>query len=245
MKILAWLFLCFALTLHLAFADTPPPGTVKIKDTGGGDINATAGALNVNLSSTTAVQPVSASALPLPTNAAQETGGNLASLVSSSASINAKLGTLGQKNMAGSAPVVIASDQAAVPVSGSVSVSNFPGTQPVSGTFWQATQPVSVSTAIPTKTPVNANGSSNTSTTIGTTASTFTAPANAVGFILEASSSNAQNLRWALGSAATTSAGLRLEPGRDTGFVPASVNVSVASEAGSAQEAEIVWVLSQ
>jgi hypothetical protein len=31
--------------------------------------------------------------------------------------INAKLGTLGQKNMAGSAPVVIASDQAAIPIS--------------------------------------------------------------------------------------------------------------------------------
>lgn len=40
----------------------------------------------------------------------------------------------GQKTMANSLPVVIASDQSAVPISGSVSVSNFPATQPVSGT---------------------------------------------------------------------------------------------------------------
>jgi hypothetical protein len=39
----------------------------------------------------------------------------------------------GQKTMANSLPVVIASDQSAVPISGSVSVSNFPATQPVSG----------------------------------------------------------------------------------------------------------------
>jgi len=46
----------------------------------------------------------------LPTNAAQETGGHLAS-------VDSKLGTLGQKTMAGSAPVVIASDQSAIPAS--------------------------------------------------------------------------------------------------------------------------------
>jgi hypothetical protein len=62
--------------------------------------------------------------------------------------------TLGQKTMANSLAVTVASDQSGVPVtgtfwqatqpvSGAVSVSNFPTTQPVSGTFWQATQPVS------------------------------------------------------------------------------------------------------
>lgn len=45
----------------------------------------------------------------LPTNAAQETGGNLAA-------INAKLNSLGQKTMAGSVPVVLASDQTSIPV---------------------------------------------------------------------------------------------------------------------------------
>src|ERR1019366_2593010 len=50
-----------------------------------------------------------------------------------------KFGDLGQKAMAGSAPVVISSDQSAVPVSGAF----WQATQPVSGTFYQTTQPVS------------------------------------------------------------------------------------------------------
>ena len=65
--------------------------------------------------------PISAAALPLPTGAATEatlasvdTGANGAA--ANTLSIDGKLGTLGQKNMAGSAPVVLASDQSAVPV---------------------------------------------------------------------------------------------------------------------------------
>lgn len=57
--------------------------------------------------------PVSAASLPLPsgaaTSAAQTTGNN------SLASIDAKFGSLGQKAMSGSAPVVIASDQSIIP----------------------------------------------------------------------------------------------------------------------------------
>lgn len=56
----------------------------------------------------------------------------------------------GQTTMANSQPVVIASNQSAVPVSGTfwlatqpVSGTFWQATQPVSGTFWQATQPVS------------------------------------------------------------------------------------------------------
>lgn len=44
-----------------------------------------------------------------------------------------------------------------IPISGSVSVSNFPGTQAVSGTFFQATQPVSLATA-PTTTVIQPTG---------------------------------------------------------------------------------------
>lgn len=58
---------------------------------------------------------VSASSLPLPTGAstsALQTTGN-----ASLSSIDGKFGTLGQKAMAGSAPVVIASDQSTLPVS--------------------------------------------------------------------------------------------------------------------------------
>lgn len=58
--------------------------------------------------------PVSAAALPLPSGAATsglQTTGN-----TSLASIDGKFGSLGQKAMAGSAPVVLASDQSALPV---------------------------------------------------------------------------------------------------------------------------------
>ena len=60
-------------------------------------------------------QPISAASLPLPTGAATET---------SLAAINGKLSSLGQKAMAASVPVVISSDQSAVAVSGSLTVSS-------------------------------------------------------------------------------------------------------------------------
>lgn len=59
----------------------------------------------------------------LPTNAAQESGGNLDSINSSLSSIDGKLNSLGQKTMTGSVPVVIASDQSPIPVTGSISSS--------------------------------------------------------------------------------------------------------------------------
>jgi len=62
---------------------------------------------------------------------------------------------------------------------------------------------------------------------------------------LEASSSNTQNLRFAVGSAAAASAGIRLEPGRDSGWIPIAANVSVIAESGSGQEVDIQWALSQ
>lgn len=52
-------------------------------------------------------QPISAASLPLPTGAATET---------TLAALNAKFNSLGQKTMANSAPVVLASDQSAIPV---------------------------------------------------------------------------------------------------------------------------------
>lgn len=73
--------------------------------------------------------------------------------------------TEGQKDMAHSLPVVIASDQSAIPVSGTffqatqpvsgtVAVSNFPATQAVSGTFFQATQPVSIAGTVAVSGPL-------------------------------------------------------------------------------------------
>lgn len=94
-----------------------------------------AGALQVDGSAV--VQPVSGTVTTTPpTNAST----NITQIGGSAL-------TEGQKVMASSVPVVIASDQSAVPVSGTVSVSNFPATQPVSGSVsvsnFPATQPIS------------------------------------------------------------------------------------------------------
>src|SRR5574343_324856 len=71
------------------------------------------GSVPVTIASNQTAVPISASSLPLPsgaaTSAAQTTGNN------SLASIDGKLGTLGQKASSGSTPVVIASDQSIVP----------------------------------------------------------------------------------------------------------------------------------
>jgi hypothetical protein len=66
--------------------------------------------------------------------AANQTTGN-----TSLSSLDTKTPSLGQATMANSRPVVVASNQSAIPVSGTF----WQATQPVSGTFWQATQPVS------------------------------------------------------------------------------------------------------
>lgn len=80
------------------------------------------GRLSVDGSGVT--QPISAAALPLPAGAAQD------------ATLTARLGTLGQKTMAASTPVAIASDQGAVPIQGgnatAVKTDGSATTQPVS-----------------------------------------------------------------------------------------------------------------
>ncbi len=83
--------------------------------------------LKVQLATTQVPLEISASSLPLPTGAstaaAQSTGNT------SLASIDGKLGTIGQQAMAGSTPVVIASNQSALKIDGSAV------TQPISGTI--------------------------------------------------------------------------------------------------------------
>lgn len=86
-----------------------------------------ANSLAVNIASDQTV-PVSAAALPLPTGAATsalQTTGN-----ASLSSIDGKLNSLGQKASTASVPVVIASDQSALPVSqsGTWNVTNISGT---------------------------------------------------------------------------------------------------------------------
>lgn len=89
-----------------------------------------AGAAKVDGSAVT--QPVSAAALPLPAGAATEA--TLATLLTSG-TFTARLNTLGQKTMANSAPVVLASDQSAIPVTGPLTDAQLRASPvPVSGT---------------------------------------------------------------------------------------------------------------
>lgn len=154
------------------------------------------------------------------------------------------------------------------PVSGTVAVSNFPATQAVT----QSTSPwvenvsqfggsnvvtgtgasgagiprvtVSSDSSINTVPQTNTNGSVSNSTSVTTTATTFSPPGNAVGFIVESESSNTVNLRYAAGTTATTTVGMLLEPGRDSGYVPTAATVTVCAVSGSGQAASIQWVLS-
>lgn len=116
----------------------------------------------------------------------------------------------GQQAMADSVPVVIASDQ----------------------------------TAIPTREGANSNGAIVNTSLTATTASTANVPANAVGFILEAPSTNTDNIRWCIGGTASTTVGMLAEPGRDSGYVPCAANISVCATVSGTNAFSIQWVLS-
>jgi hypothetical protein len=166
-------------------------GAWPMKVTDGTNIQSVSAAGAAKVDGSAVTQPISAASLPLPANAATETTvatlatqATLATRASEAtlatrvadATITARLGVLGQASMAASAPVVIASDQASIPVAatlqagaatvgkvdqgtGGASAWKVDGsavTQPVSGTFWQATQPVSGS--------VTANAGTNLNT---------------------------------------------------------------------------------
>lgn len=115
------------------------------------------------------------------------------------------------------------------------------------GTFTDvsASNPLPVNAAFGGSVVIGANtaGSISNNAAVTTTAATFTAPANAVGFLLEAESSNTANVRWAIGSTATASVGTLAEPGRDTGYIPAGANISVIAISGT-QSISVQWVLS-
>lgn len=92
----------------------------------------------------------------------------------------------------------------------------------------------------------NTAGSYAQSGSVGSGAAvTLSKPSNAVGFFLMASSSNSQNVRFAVGATPTTTSGIRLEPGRDTGYMPLAADIKVIAESGSNQEVQVQWVLSQ
>lgn len=102
--------------------------------------------------------------------------------------------------------------------------------------------------AVQTKAPINANGSYAEITNLTNTAQTFTVPANAVGFILMFPSQTANDglfLRYKIGAAATTTSGIYMEQGRDTGYIPCAANISVITTTASGTAVvEVQWILS-
>ena len=96
---------------------------------------------------------------------------------------------------------------------------------------------------LPVKIMAGSSGSYAEITNLTTTAQTFTAPAGALGFVLETDSSNVQNVRYMIGGTATISAGMKMEPGRDTGYIPCAANISVIAAAGTNQIVTVQWIL--
>jgi len=114
---------------------------VMLRQTGAGgsvEVGTAGQPLRIDPTGTT-TQPISAAALPLPAGAATEatlaTRASEATLATrlADATFTGRINTQGQKTMAGSTPMVIASDQSAVPVTGAVTT-----TPPVIGTHGNA-----------------------------------------------------------------------------------------------------------
>lgn len=90
--------------------------------------------------------------------------------------------------------------------------------------------------------PIAISGTQVDTALVGTTPATVTKPANAIGFILQAPDTNTDNIRWRLGPGASTTQGLQLQSGRDTGFIPAGVDVSVCAEVSGTNAFQIQWI---
>lgn len=181
-----------------------------------------AASIPVVIASNQSAVAISAASLPLPTGAS--TAANQSTEITALGTINT---TLGSPFQAGGS---IGNT--------SFAVNNFPATQAVT----QSTSPWVVSGTVTSS--VNSNAQVNNSTVVGTSPITFTPPANAVGFVVEAESSNTVNLRYAAGTTASTTVGMLLEPGRDSGYIPTSATVTVCAVSGSGQAASIQWVMS-
>lgn len=77
-----------------------------------------------------------------------------------------------------------------------------------------------------------------------TTAQSFTPPQpNCLGFVMQTDSSNTQNIRYKIGNTPTVSSGMRMEPGRDTGYIPCSATIEVIAEAGTNQMVSVHWFM--
>lgn len=77
-------------------------------------------------------------------------------------------------------------------------------------------------------------------TNLVSTAQTFTAPANAVGFKIQAPSTNTENIAFSIGATATITAGIVMEPGRSEDFDVGS-NISVIATSATQQRVTVIW----
>lgn len=205
---------------------------------------------------------VVAAALPLPSGAA--TSAKQDTQITSLASIDTKL----TSPLTVTGPLTDTQLRAsAVPVSGTF----YQATQPISavalplpsGAATEATLStlngkvtavntgavVVSSSALPSGAATSANQVNTTGTIVNTaltatTASTASAPANARGFIIEAPSTNTDNIRWCCGSTASTTVGMLMEPGRDSGFIPLGANISVCATVSGTNAFSIQWAAS-
>lgn len=91
------------------------------------------------------------------------------------------------------------------------------------------------------KAAVNASASASQNSSITTTASTLSAPANTVGFQLSNDSVSTDCVRYRIGAVATSSAGIQLYPTDVTPVIPSGSNISVASCSGT-QTVNVQWI---
>lgn len=201
------------------------------------------------------VDQITALTPPTTVTVTQATGTNLHTVVDSSAlpsgaatsalqtQISNQLpASLGAKATAASLAVNIASDQV-VPVS----ATTLPLPTGAATSALQTTGNTSLATiaAAAGKQPINTNGSYAEIVNLTTTAQNFTAPTNAVGFVIEALSDNSNNIRYKMGATATTTSGMRLEPGRSENYNSGpAMTISVIAESGTTQIVAVQWILS-
>lgn len=126
---------------------------------------------------------------------------------------------------------------------------------PAMGQFSTGFLPLQVDSSGALKTTTSGGGGGSTPATcpnasfaaaaVGSgSATTFTAPAHAVAVRLLNESTTTFPIRWAFGSAATSSNGMYYEAGRDTEMMPFGTNLSVIGIGGTA-DVDVQWCLSQ
>lgn len=213
----------------------------------------TANGLKVDGSAVT--QPVSVGSLPLPAGAA--TAANQSTEISSLSSIDGKLtgvstaaNQTATQNLIGAVnETAPASDTASSGLNGRMqrTAQNITAmSAKLPATLGAKTTANSLSVTLPTDqgtlavSQVAATGSFAQITNLVNTAQTFTAPANAVGFKIQAPSTNTENISFSIGSTATITAGILMEPGRSEDFDTGS-NISVIAASATQQTVTVIW----